>query len=102
MPQTSQRCAGGGGGSGIIGGGVVWQCLSLIVLDSSLLCLSLVYPSPSIHSNPSLLTCSHPVPPLPSPLQGEVVGIALDADQGEIVFFRTGVEQGRAKGVRGR
>jgi hypothetical protein len=30
------------------------------------------------------------------------VGVVLDADQGEIVFLRNGVEQGRARGIRGR
>lgn len=34
--------------------------------------------------------------------KGDVVGVVLDADQGEIVFFRNGVEQGRARGIRGR
>ncbi len=35
-------------------------------------------------------------------MQGDVVGVVLDADQGEIVFFRNGAEQGRARGIRGR
>ena len=34
--------------------------------------------------------------------KGDVVGVVLDADQGEIVFFRNGIEQGRARGIRGR
>lgn len=34
--------------------------------------------------------------------KGDVVGVVLDADQGEIVFLRNGVEQGRARGIRGR
>eukprot|EP00798_Chlamydomonas_sp_ICE-L_P005097 gene5097-34897_t len=34
--------------------------------------------------------------------KGDVVGVVLDADQGEIVFFRNGVEQGRSRGIRGR
>eukprot|EP00955_Chlamydomonas_euryale_P013889 150142-Chlamydomonas_euryale.AAC.2 len=34
--------------------------------------------------------------------QGDIVGVVLDADQGEIVFFRNGIEQGRARGIRGR
>lgn len=34
--------------------------------------------------------------------KGDIVGVVLDADQGEIVFFRNGMEQGRARGIRGR
>jgi hypothetical protein len=34
--------------------------------------------------------------------KGDTVGVVLDADQGEIVFLRNGVEQGRARGIRGR
>ncbi|KAG2432997.1 hypothetical protein HXX76_008725 [Chlamydomonas incerta] len=34
--------------------------------------------------------------------KGDTVGCVLDADQGEIIFFRNGVEQGRARGIRGR
>ena len=34
--------------------------------------------------------------------KGDVIGVVLDADQGEVVFFRNGIEQGRAKGIRGR
>ncbi|WIA29279.1 hypothetical protein OEZ86_011784 [Tetradesmus obliquus] len=34
--------------------------------------------------------------------KGDIVGVVLDADQGEIVFLRNGIEQGRARGIRGR
>ncbi|GLI63892.1 hypothetical protein VaNZ11_007009 [Volvox africanus] len=34
--------------------------------------------------------------------KGDTVACVLDADQGEIIFFRNGVEQGRARGIRGR
>lgn len=34
--------------------------------------------------------------------KGDIVGVVLDADQGEIVFLRNGMEQGRARGIRGR
>ncbi|KAJ9531877.1 hypothetical protein QJQ45_022018 [Haematococcus lacustris] len=34
--------------------------------------------------------------------KGDVVSVVLDADQGEVVFFRNGQEQGRARGIRGR
>lgn len=34
--------------------------------------------------------------------RGDTVGVVLDADQGEIVFLRNGIEQGRARGIRGR
>jgi voltage-gated potassium channel Kch len=34
--------------------------------------------------------------------RNDIVGVVLDADQGEIVFLRNGIEQGRARGIRGR
>jgi hypothetical protein len=34
--------------------------------------------------------------------KNDIVGVVLDADQGEIVFLRNGIEQGRARGIRGR
>jgi hypothetical protein len=34
--------------------------------------------------------------------KNDIIGVVLDADQGEIVFLKNFVEQGRAKGIRGR